>query len=160
MATKTSPVTPAVLRWAISEDGRSDTDLVDALKIDSELLRSWMSGDASPTRGQVSDLARVLDRPRALFFLPRPPEAGTLPPSFRHPPGAERDVNAKVRRIVRQARREPPFIEARCCHRCCLYMPLYTRNTARDASATVPLPQQSPHARSSQASTNADPLST
>lgn len=105
MATKTSPVTLAVLRWAINEDGRSDTDLADALKIDSAVLRSWMSGDASPTRGQVSDLARVLDRPRALFFLPRPPEAGTLPPSFRHPPGAERDVNAKVRRVVRQARR-------------------------------------------------------
>jgi ribosome-binding protein aMBF1 (putative translation factor) len=70
MATKTSPVTPAVLRWAISEDGRSDTDLADALKIDSELLGSWMSGDASPTRGQVSDLAGVLDRPRAV--LPPP----------------------------------------------------------------------------------------
>ncbi|MGH3975109.1 MAG: ImmA/IrrE family metallo-endopeptidase [Pseudonocardiaceae bacterium] len=105
MATKTSPVTPAVLRWAISEDGRSDTNLADALKIDSKLLGSWMSGAASPTCGQVSDLARVLDRPRSLFFLPRPPETGTLPPSFRHPPGAERDVNAKVRRIVRQARR-------------------------------------------------------
>jgi Zn-dependent peptidase ImmA (M78 family) len=40
-----------------------------------------------------------------MFFLPRPPVTATLPPSFRHPPGDERNVGPAVRRSVRQARR-------------------------------------------------------
>jgi Zn-dependent peptidase ImmA (M78 family) len=106
MATQTSPVKPDVLRWAVDEDGRPADALADALKVDPALLESWLRGDSAPTRGQVSDLARVLQRPRALFFLPRPPAAATLPPSFRRPPGDdEREVSATARRKVRQARR-------------------------------------------------------
>lgn len=107
MATaQVSPVKPDVLRWAISEDGRDTDDLADALKVEPDLVVAWIEGNAAPTRGQVSRLATVLQRPRALFFLPRPPEVATLPPSFRHPPGDDqRDVSAAARRKVRQARR-------------------------------------------------------
>lgn len=105
MPAKASPVSPSVLAWAIEEDGRSLDDLATALNVDAEVLDEWVSGDAQPTTGQVSKLATVLKRPRALFFLPRPPEQVSLPASFRHPPGEIRDVGAPARRIVRQARR-------------------------------------------------------
>lgn len=106
MVVQASPVKPDVLRWAVDEDGRAPDDLADALKVEPDLLRSWLSGEAAPTRGQVSSLARVLQRPRALFFLPRPPAAATLPASFRRPPGgSERQVSTAARRKVREARR-------------------------------------------------------
>lgn len=104
MAAVASPVTPAVLTWAISEDGRELLELADALKVDVDVLDGWVSGDSAPSRGQVSELARVLRRPRAMFFLPRPPADATLPSSFRHPPGVARTVSANVRAIVRQSR--------------------------------------------------------
>jgi len=89
----------------VDEDGRTAEDLADALRVEPSLLQAWLQGDSAPTRGQVSRLATVLQRPRALFFLPRAPAAATLPASFRHPPGDERDVSARARRKVRQARR-------------------------------------------------------
>ncbi len=105
MAGTPSPVTPAVLRWALDEDGRSDVDLADKLRVDEDTLLAWSKGDARPTTGQVTSLAKVLQRPRALFFLPAVPERAGLPTSFRHPPGAAREASANVRRWLRQARR-------------------------------------------------------
>ena len=105
MAGKPSPITRAVLAWAISEDGRSLLDLANALGIDEALLDEWVEGESLPTVGQVTDLAATLRRPRAMFFMPKPPESATLPPSFRHPPGDERLVSAAARRSLRQARR-------------------------------------------------------
>jgi Zn-dependent peptidase ImmA (M78 family) len=101
----TSPVTPSVLGWAVGEDGRSPADIAEALKIPVDALEAWIAGDAAPTRGQVSSLAKVLQRPRALFFMPGPPAAASLPASFRHPPGVARNVSPKVRRAGRESRR-------------------------------------------------------
>lgn len=100
-----SPVTPDVLLWAIGEDGRPYADLADKLEIDPDVLRDWTTGDAQPSKGQVTELAKLLKRPRALFFLPTPPTAATLPPSFRHPPGDSSEISLTARRKVRQARR-------------------------------------------------------
>lgn len=105
MSAKPSPVTPAVLGWALDEDGRGRRALSEALDVDPDTLDAWLAGDARPTRGQVTAMAKVLRRPRAVFFLPRPPAASTLPASFRHPPGDERLVSVEARRRVRQARR-------------------------------------------------------
>ena len=105
MAAQLSPVTPDVLRWAIDEDGRSVPELAEALRVDVDTVDGWARGDATPTRGQVSRLASVLHRPRALFFLPRPPASATLPANFRHAPGDDRPVSVSARRQVRQARR-------------------------------------------------------
>ncbi|MGQ2910784.1 ImmA/IrrE family metallo-endopeptidase [Aeromicrobium sp.] len=106
MPAKPSPVKPDVLRWAISEDGRPTDSLADALKVEVDDLLAWMEGDAAPTRGQVSKLAQVLQRPRALFFLPAPPTAAGLPASFRSAPGAAQDsTSVKARRKLREARR-------------------------------------------------------
>lgn len=99
-----SPVTPAVVRWALDEDGRSDVDLAEALEVDEDDLLAWVSGEARPTIGQVTKLAKVLKRPRALFFLPKAPDRAALPAYFRHPPGAARTVSVNARRWVRQSR--------------------------------------------------------
>lgn len=105
MAAQLSPVTPDVLRWAINEDGRSVPELAEALHVDVDAIDGWAKGDAQPTRGEVTRLADVLKRPRALFFMPAPPTAASLPPSFRHPPGDDRLVSSRARRWIRQARR-------------------------------------------------------
>ncbi|MFP5335712.1 MAG: ImmA/IrrE family metallo-endopeptidase [Actinomycetes bacterium] len=106
MTAQAAPVTPAVLAWAVAEDGRPLVDIAERLKVTEDVLDEWLAGESQPTRGQVTKLAEVLKRPRALFFLPRPPEQATLPATFRHPPGDdERDVGAQARRRVRQARR-------------------------------------------------------
>jgi Zn-dependent peptidase ImmA (M78 family) len=105
MAAQPSPVTPDVVRWAIDEDGRSVPEIAEALHVDVDTLDGWTRGDATPTRGQVSRLADVLHRPRALFFLPRAPTSATLPANFRHPPGDDQPVSFGARRQVRQARR-------------------------------------------------------
>lgn len=105
MAGKPSPVTSSVLAWAVEEDGRDLRSLAEALDTDPDTLTSWVVGEERPLQGQVTKLAEVLKRPRALFFLPRPPVAATLPPSFRHPPGEQGQVSAAARRKVRQARR-------------------------------------------------------
>ncbi|SDG27163.1 ImmA/IrrE family metallo-endopeptidase [Pseudonocardia oroxyli] len=105
MAAATSPVTPTVVAWAIEEDGRSFEDLAEALKVPVDDVQAWASGDAAPTRGQVTSLAKELRRPRVLFFMPAPPEAASLPSSFRHPPGVARNVSPKIRRAGRESRR-------------------------------------------------------
>ncbi|MDN5803023.1 MAG: XRE family transcriptional regulator [Microlunatus sp.] len=105
MAATTAPVTPSVLAWAVNEDGRDLQTLSEALDISPDTLDAWAVGEASPSSGDVSKLAKLLKRPRALFFLPHPPEAATLPPSFRHPPGDSREVSPETRRAVRRARR-------------------------------------------------------
>jgi Zn-dependent peptidase ImmA (M78 family) len=105
VAAQLSPVTPDVLRWAIEEDGRPVPELAEALQVDVDTVDGWTRGDAQPTRGQVTRMAEVLKRPRALFFMPRAPAAATLPPSFRHPPGDDRPISATARRWIRRARR-------------------------------------------------------
>jgi Zn-dependent peptidase ImmA (M78 family) len=97
-------VTPSVLRWAVEEDGRPLPDLAERLQIDVDVLDAWLNGEALPTKGEVTKLA-ALKRPRAVFFLPRPPDRLVLPPNFRHPPGDERRVSANARTWVRRARR-------------------------------------------------------
>ena len=106
MASQPSPVTSAVIAWAVAEDGRDVDQIADALKVDVDTLSGWTNGALRPSRGQVTLLAKTLNRPRALFFLPAPPVAASLPASFRHPPGdGAREVGPEARRRVRQARR-------------------------------------------------------
>jgi Zn-dependent peptidase ImmA (M78 family) len=104
-AAKLSPVTPSVVSWAVSEDGRPLPQIAESLNVAPDQLVEWTSGESAPTAGQLSDLARILDRPRALFFLPRPPDVATLSPRFRHPPDSDRDVSPGARRKIRQAQR-------------------------------------------------------
>jgi Zn-dependent peptidase ImmA (M78 family) len=105
MAAKRSPITPSVLGWALGEDGRSRSEIAEAIGVEEAILDAWLHDEERPSVGQVTRLADALRRPRALFFLPAPPQASSLPASFRHPPGDDRTVSATARRAVRRARR-------------------------------------------------------
>lgn len=105
MSTKTVAVTPAVVAWALEQDGRGLPDIAEAVGVDRDLLQSWVEGEAAPTIGQTSKLAQALGRPRTLFLLPQPPITAGLPASFRHPPGADADPTAEVLKTMRRARR-------------------------------------------------------
>lgn len=106
MVATTAPITPGVLAWALAEDGRDFDDIAAATKVGPETLRAWAEGDEFPTRGELTELADRLQRPRAMFFLPRPPEDAALPSMFRHAAGDEhRRVSHSARRVIRRARR-------------------------------------------------------
>lgn len=106
MAATGSPVTPSVLAWALDEDGRTREEVAEAVGVSAESLEAWAEGELQPTRGELSQLAKRLRRPRSLFFLPRPPTTASIPPSFRHASekssGKDRQ---KARRFIREVRR-------------------------------------------------------
>ncbi|MDT7539366.1 MAG: hypothetical protein QOI82_2951 [Actinomycetota bacterium] len=65
-----------------------------------------MTGETSPSRGQLTKMAETLARPRSLFLLPEPPVSLNLPTTFRHPVGDKAaTVPANVRLHIRSARR-------------------------------------------------------
>lgn len=106
MSTSTSPITPEVLEWGLHQDGRSASAVASALGVAPAEFDRWLTGDARPTVGQVSDLARLLSRPRAFFFLPSPPASGAVPDGFRHPPGSgHKTVSPEVLQKARRAKR-------------------------------------------------------
>lgn len=105
MAAEAVPINPAVLRWALAEDGRPLDELADAADIGLGALEDWRDGRAAPTRGQVTKLATALRRPRAVFFLPTPPEQASAPPSYRHPPGSPGTASPAALKAFRRARR-------------------------------------------------------
>jgi Zn-dependent peptidase ImmA (M78 family) len=110
MSATETPVTPAVIAWALDEDGRAIEEIAERVHADADDLRAWADGRHRPSRGQLSSLAEALGRPRALFFLPRPPQDAALPTSFRHLAGDDRrDISAVARRWIRQARRAQRF---------------------------------------------------
>lgn len=101
-----SPVTPSVVRWALAEDGAPLADIAGRLAVEPDELDGWGRGTSAPTPGQVTKLADVLNRPRALFFLPEPPVRADLPTTFRHAPGDTlRQVSPLGRLTIRRARR-------------------------------------------------------
>lgn len=106
MSAKLSPITPAVLTWAVRQDGRSVDDVAQAVSVDPGLLREWMAGEAQPTVGQVTRLAEKLHRPRVMFSLPQPPEDAGLPDGFRSPVGVpDHQVGQAALTELRRARR-------------------------------------------------------
>lgn len=106
MAAKTSPITPSVLAWALRQDGRSADEIAETLKVEPSTLAGWISAEARPSVGQVSELARALHRPRAFFFLPAPPAGSAMPSGFRRPPGGgDKTVGAGALLEVRRAKR-------------------------------------------------------
>lgn len=136
-AAKPAPVTPSVIGWALSEDGREPSALAERLEVDEETLHAWLTGDARPSTGQVTKLADLLRRPRALFFLPAPPEGAALPVTYRHPPGADRDVSQNARLQVRRSRRVQEAVARALQGRPTLDFPRHSLAEDPDAVAQV-----------------------
>lgn len=76
-------VTPEVVGWALRESGMRASELAGRIGVSEREIRSWVAGDASPSRGQFTKLAKELARPEAIFFLPSAPTESTIPPQFR-----------------------------------------------------------------------------
>ena len=113
MAAKRTLTNHEVIAWAIDESGYADAELADKLSktgVDADLLAAWRSGGTTPTKGQLTGLARALRRPTALFYLPRPPEQ-SMPASLRRTPGAAgRQLIAEERFALREAQRRQRFV--------------------------------------------------
>ena len=104
MAASTSPVNPAVLSWALAEDGWPVTELAERIGIALADLEAWLGGDDNPTQGQLSKLADALGRSRATLLLPEPPVAATTPTAFRRAVGSGNETSARARKVVRESR--------------------------------------------------------
>ncbi|MPY88378.1 MAG: ImmA/IrrE family metallo-endopeptidase [Luteitalea sp.] len=99
------PITPDVLRWAISESGHGPEELASAVGVSPDVLDAWQAGGSRPNLTQARRLASKLHRPLAALLLPSPPKARPLAVEFRHPASARRELNASERRHLRRASR-------------------------------------------------------
>lgn len=106
MPTKEVPLNGEVLAWARTESGLSHEDVAASLGLEPQVVATWESGDARPTKGQFTRLVELLKRPSAVFFLPAPPARAVVPTSFRMAPGlAGHRLNDEEVRQIRWARR-------------------------------------------------------
>ena len=82
-------ITPALLRWGRKTAGY-DVDAASAKAgVRSEALESWENGQARPSIPQLRKLARLYKMPIAVFYLPEPPQAFTVPKDYRRPAGTD-----------------------------------------------------------------------
>jgi len=98
-------VEPSILKWAVESSGWSKDDLIKRLKISSNVLDSWTTGETKPTLKQLEDLAKTLKRPLAVFFLSEPPKDKPLPKDYRMLPDKEGKFDKKTILAIRRARR-------------------------------------------------------
>ena len=106
MAAKSVPISGDVLGWALTEDGVEPADLAARLKVEPSAVEAWVRGSSLPTRGQLTEIAKYLKRPSALFYRTEPPEIPSVPVALRTARGRDdRPLEAAERRQVRRARR-------------------------------------------------------
>lgn len=106
MADNTVPITGEVLAWTRREAGLTRMELAERAKVAAESLRAWEEAELRPTKGQFSKLLKVLRRPSALFFLPKPPLEAGMPTSLRSAPAlGDHKIGLDEARQIRWARR-------------------------------------------------------
>lgn len=77
------PITGEVLRWALDTAGLKPSKAEAELDLPDGSVTTWITEAAQPNQGQLSKLAKRLDRPATFFFLPQPPKGSTVPVEFR-----------------------------------------------------------------------------
>lgn len=87
MATDLAPVTPSVLKWARESIGVSIDAAAAHAGVSSDRVAAWESGEAEPTVAKLRALAKLYQRPLAIFFLPQPPRDFDALRDFRKLPG-------------------------------------------------------------------------
>ena len=106
MARQEAHITGSVLTWAINESGLSRGQVADKLRVAVSDIKSWETETTSPSKGNLTDLAKTLHRPSAIFYLPEPPEHQSLPSSLRKAPGpSKHTLDSKELLKIREARR-------------------------------------------------------
>lgn len=73
MPTDLAPVTPSVLKWARESIGASLDLAAQRAGVSVERVAAWEAGEAEPTVAKLRALAKLYQRPLAVFFLPQPP---------------------------------------------------------------------------------------
>lgn len=99
------PITGEVLRWALSTAGLQPNEAEVALDFPNGSVTKWITEAAQPNQGQLSKLAKKLDRPVTFFFLPRPPAASTIPVEFRRFAGTTKTPGKETHDGIRLANR-------------------------------------------------------
>ena len=82
-------VTPEILLWARKTVGMSIEDVVHKLgqkRITSDVIERWEKGEEMLFYSQLEILAKIYERPVAIFFFPEPLEEETPEQSFRTAP--------------------------------------------------------------------------
>lgn len=99
------PINPNILKWARKTAGLHLEDVAHKIGKDIDTIKSWESGNSSPTYAQLEKLAyQVYKRPLALFFFPEPPLEETPKQSFRTLPEQEIEMmSPRMHYLLRQA---------------------------------------------------------
>lgn len=98
------PVTPAVIKWARMRAGFSIEDATKHFK----KIASWEEGKASPTYGQLEQMAEKFKCPVAMFFFPEPPAVPDVETSFRT---LSHEVFEEIPRTVRAFMRKAQVMQ-------------------------------------------------
>lgn len=104
MATDYAPVTASVLTWARRSIGVDVAEAARRVRVEVGRLEKWERGDAEPTVVQLRQLAKLYQRPLAVFFLPEPPTDFDTPRDFRKLPGrSDRSWSRALHKVYRRA---------------------------------------------------------
>ena len=98
-------VTPEILLWARKTVGMSIEDVVHKLgqkRITSDVIERWEKGEEMLFYSQLEILAKIYERPVAIFFFPEPLEEETPEQSFRTAPGGTLQIMSPVMHILRR----------------------------------------------------------
>ena len=79
-------VRPELLVWARESARLSPEAAARKTQVTEEKLRSWESGESSPSIPQLRKLGKAYKRPLAVFYLPRPPRVFDALHDFRRLP--------------------------------------------------------------------------
>lgn len=98
-----------MLEWARVEAGYALEQVAEKLRQSVEKLRAWETGAAQPTLPQAERLAKLYERPLAIFSLPAPPQIPPLATEYRRLPGVRPgsespELRLAVRRLVHRRR--------------------------------------------------------
>ncbi len=98
-------VKPEILKWVIDSAGWKEEDISKKLKVSQNVFDSWLKGEVNPTLKQLEDLAKIVKRPLAVFFLPEAPKEKPLPKDYRMLPEKAGKFDKKTILAIRRARR-------------------------------------------------------
>jgi len=76
-------VAPALIRWTRTSAGLDVASAAKKLKVSTELVEAWETGERRPSLAQVRKMASAYKRPLAVFYLPEPPQGFTPLKDFR-----------------------------------------------------------------------------
>ena len=97
-----------VLKWARETSGYSKTDVIGYLKlktINLTKIDQWEKGELQPSYPQLKKLAKLYNRPVALFYFPEPPQEDSIETEFRSlPQTINNAIPPDIRYLVRKAK--------------------------------------------------------